>query len=402
MVSVQPDGLPVRIDNRPGESVRLLDWLLDAALPFWAEHGVDRRRGGFFETVDLDGRPIEGMRRARLVSRQIYCFATGRALGWNGAAIELVEHGLDFLLHHLVREDGIVCSAVSADGADVDARYDPYDYAFVLFGLAAAARLLTPATYLPAIAGKIRGRLLANWKHPEIGFEQACPRTLPLKSNPHMHLLEAFLSWEELVAGDDPGWGRLADQIVRLAMDRLIAPDTGALFEHFDGDWRPLADARGLLAEPGHQFEWAWLLARWASARSDERVFATAVRLAEVGERYGTDYRRGVAINELDGDLCVRDFSAKLWPQAERVKAWRLLVGHPMSTPQQTEKAARLLPAAIAGLERYVDFSSGIWRESMNQTGIFDIEPVKASSLYHLTSAIQALATAKTGRSRYL
>jgi mannose/cellobiose epimerase-like protein (N-acyl-D-glucosamine 2-epimerase family) len=390
------------IDNAGTAESLLLDWLLNAALPFWAGRGVDRRRGGFFEKIDRDGRPMECMRRARLVSRQIYCFATAHALGWGGAAPEIVEHGLDFLLRHLVMADGTVCSAVSADGEEVDGSYDPYDYAFVLFGLAAAARVLAPSDYLATIAGKIRGRLVDSWKHPELGFEQGRPRTLPLRANPHMHLLEAFLSWEELGRGNDPLWGELANEIVELAVHRLIAADTGALPEHFDGDWRPLPDARGLLVEPGHQFEWAWLLARWAAARSDERVFAAAVRLAELGEAHGTDEKRGVAINELDGNLHVRDSSAKLWPQAERVKAWRLLAGHSMSSAPQAERAERLLTPAIAGLQRYLDGSSGMWRESMNESGTFDVEPVKASSLYHLTSAIEALATAKTGRINHL
>ena len=35
----------------------------------------------------------------------------------------------------------------------------------------------------------------------------------------------------------------------------------------FDADWRPLAGLTGRLVEPGHQFEWAWLLERWSRLR---------------------------------------------------------------------------------------------------------------------------------------
>jgi mannose/cellobiose epimerase-like protein (N-acyl-D-glucosamine 2-epimerase family) len=64
--------------------VALQSWLLNAALPLWAAYGVDRERGGFFERLNFDLTPIEELRRARLVARQIYCFATGHALGWGG------------------------------------------------------------------------------------------------------------------------------------------------------------------------------------------------------------------------------------------------------------------------------------------------------------------------------
>ena len=217
----------------------LLDWLLNTALPFWAECGVDRRHGGFFEKVDLDGRPNGGACAGRAWSRgkstasppAMPSAGTARRPSWSSMG-------------------SISCSATwcwrmepyagrsAPTAVEVDDSYDPYDYAFVLFGLAAAARVLPHSPYLATIAGKVRDRLLANWKHPQIGFEQARPRTVPLKANPHMHLLEAFLAWDEPALGDDPTWARLAHEIVDLAMGRLIARH-GAVYEHFDGDKSP-------------------------------------------------------------------------------------------------------------------------------------------------------------------
>ena len=137
-----------------------------------------------------DGTPIEEPRRARLVARQIYCFATGAELGWDGPAADIVAHGLDFLLTRLVAADGRVISAVAADGGPVPERYDPYDYAFVLFALAAAARRPADRARLHEVALTIREHLVAGYAHPLAGFEEAAPRTLPLKANPHMHLFE--------------------------------------------------------------------------------------------------------------------------------------------------------------------------------------------------------------------
>jgi mannose-6-phosphate isomerase len=362
-------------------------------LPLWATYGVDRRNGGFHEKLDFALEPVEEMRRARLVSRQIYSFAIGHEMGWTGPAEELVRHGLDFLIAHLIRADGTVIAACSADGSLINDQYDPCDYAFVLLALATAARKLADRDALLDLATRIRARLIAGWAHPRIGFEEASPRKLPLKANPHMHLFEAFLAWAELVGPIDPSWQAAANAMAELALDKLIHPRTGALPEGFDGDWNPMPDARGLLIEPGHQFEWSWLLGRWALATGRQDGFERSRRLALIGEAQGIDLARGVAVNALDERFEIRDPDAKLWPQAERIKAWYALGTHPMNSPSdQTEALSRLKPA-VAGLERYlVDAPAGLWHENMRVDSSFVVEPVRASSLYHLTCAIHALA----------
>ncbi len=76
-----------------------------------------------------------------------------------------------------------------------------------------------------------------------------------------MHMLEAALAWDE--AAPDPLWRDLADEIAELCLSRFLHSETGALLELFDGDWNPLSEGDQAAVEPGHQFEWAWLLARW-------------------------------------------------------------------------------------------------------------------------------------------
>ena len=91
-----------------------------------------------------------------------------------------------------------------------------------------------------------------------------------------MHLLEAFLAWAEFVGDADLKWQALADEMVELARTRLIDRKTGALSEFFDADWQTLPDTKGLVVEPGHQLEWAWLLMRWATIKGDRAAFDLA------------------------------------------------------------------------------------------------------------------------------
>ena len=93
---------------------------------------------------------------------------------------------------------------------------------------------------------------------------------------------------------------------------------TGALRERFAGDWSPLRARAGPPVEPGHLFEWAWLLLQ-CDERAAGAVRSSAERLAEIGETRGV--LRGVAVNGLGDDLAVADGAARLWPQTERLKA---------------------------------------------------------------------------------
>ncbi|HTV34119.1 MAG TPA: AGE family epimerase/isomerase [Methylocella sp.] len=376
----------------------LQNWLLQDALPLWADYGVDRKRGGFFERLNKDLTPFEEPRRARLVARQIYCFAMGQAVGFEGVGKGLVDHGLEFLNQRLIRPDGTLVQSVNIDLAVEKTEYDPYDYAFVLLALATAAHVFGDRDLLLAQAQKIRDRLIENWAHPRIGFSEPSV----LKANPHMHLLEAFLAWAEVSGNGDPLWLELAGQMVELCCSYLILPQSGAVCEYFDADWQPKPDATGrLLIEPGHQFEWAWLLMRWAARTGDGEAFARAVRLVILAESRGIDPRRKIAINALDEEFNWRDGQAKLWPQTERIKAVHALASHPAALPADRDFARGKLTEAIAGLRLYLlQQPAGLWCEVMLEDGSFVDEPVRASSFYHIVCAIAVLSgTASFDRS---
>ena len=72
------------------------------------------------------------------------------------------------------------------------------------------------------------------------GFEESAPPSLPLKSNPHMHLLEAALAWIEVSEGAArTPWIALATEIVGLCLTYFVDANTGAVGEYFDYDWGP-------------------------------------------------------------------------------------------------------------------------------------------------------------------
>jgi mannose/cellobiose epimerase-like protein (N-acyl-D-glucosamine 2-epimerase family) len=361
---------------------RLVSWLLDAAYPLWSTRGIDSMHGGFQERLTLSGEPTEDARRARVQPRQIYAFSRAPSLGWKGDANGAVAQGLSYFLTRYRRPDGLFRTLVSADGTPIDDRALLYDQAFALMGFATAAPLLGSSFSLGGEAEQLRQALFKHLKRAGPGFESGLPHGPPLLSNPHMHLLEASLAW--LDVGGASEWRSLADELGELALSHLIDPATGMLHESFDNSWKPTADAPGRLVEPGHQFEWAWLLMRWGQRRAEVRE--AALRLIEVAETHGV--HGGVAINAIVNDASIHDGSARLWPQTERLRAAALA-----ARLYGDARYWKMTEAAAAGLLRYFATDvPGLWYDRLTPSGEFMRETVTAGNLYHIVGAIYEVA----------
>ena len=349
-------------------------WLRADALPLWASVGVDGTTGGFREALTWDGIPADPRRRVRVQARQIFVFASAAADGIPGPWLDAARRGRAFLFSHARRPDGLLAHTLGLDGTQLDPTPALYEHAFVLLALVSLHRAESTRSEAMREAVALRAALQAL-RHPAGGFREAGPD--PFQANAHMHLFEAALAWEQ--AGGDAGWAGMADEIAELALSRFIDPASGALREFFEADWSPRAGEPPLI-EPGHQFEWAWLLAQWGGARGDTQAQAAARRLFEVGRR-GFDPARDVVANALWPDLSVRDAGARLWPQTEHLKA-ALALGDDVEALQ-----------AANGLMAYLDTPvQGVWRERMRPDGGFVEEPSPATSFYHLFLAIRELA----------
>ena len=380
------DGPPACSAGLAERADRHRAWLWDHALPLWWCFGADHQHGGYHEGLDLqDLAPSGASRRARVQARQAWVYATAGRMGWPGPWRAAARHGLDYLQRRYRRPDGLFRALVDPAGAPLDDTALLYDQAFVLLALAAAARA-EPAwrEEIEDRARDLLGAVRRTLSHPGGGFvaSDGAPAFL---ANPHMHMFEAALAWMEV--SEDTGWAVLADQVVALFFGALHEPATGLVREVFDAEWRPTDTLEGRTLEPGHHFEWAWLLGRWAARAGEPRAREAALRLYAAGDR-GVEPISGLVLDGVSTDFSVVKATSRLWPQTERVKAALLLANWP---PEQS--AARMADArsALDAMELYFQTSKiGLWRDDPHPDAPH-LEPSPASSFYHVVGAIVAL-----------
>lgn len=361
--------------------VRFARWLRLGALPLWATLGVDAD-GGWVEALDDDGVAVGDFRRARVQARQAYVFSLAFQWGWGAGYAAQVERGLARFEATNRRPDGLYRTRVDGDGTILDDTASLYDQAFVLLATATAVEAGLDVERSRRTAAGVKAALTAL-ALPQGGWRE--PAGPAFQANAHMHLLEAALAWEALEP--DGGWTAIADAVVALARAHFIDDRGGFLREFYGPDWRPAAGDEGRLVEPGHQFEWAWLLTRWGRLRDDPWALDAARRLFACGER-GLDRERGVAIDALDDTLQTTSARARLWPQTEWLKA--ALILSERAEGDERDRLIESAAAALRGLWLYLT-PDGLWRDKLGSDGRFEIEPAPASSLYHIMAACRQL-----------
>ena len=356
-------------------------WLKTSALPVWASLGFDHARGCFEESLSPVAEPTGEPRRARAQARQIYAFATAGAMGWQGPWRPACVLGLQRLDAVYQRPDGLFSALAAADGSILDGGARLYDQAFVLLALA-ALHAADVDREVQADRAEALFQLIERSTESLGGGQAFGPEAF--LSNPHMHLFEACLAWMDAEGG--ASWAARAERLAQLCLARFIDPESGAVREAFDPCWSARA---GTPLEPGHQFEWAWLLERWGRGQGDADASAAAHRLYEAGS-LGVDPRRSVAVDGWTPSSRNRDGAARLWPQTERLKAALLF----SETASDEHRAGYVVDAldASGALDGYLRTPvPGLWWDSLGADGRFASTPSPASSLYHLVGAVAQL-----------
>ena len=376
----------------------LSTWLTNHLVPIWAERSIELNQPGYVEYFNVDGSVPTRLGKTTLVTaRLIYTFSHAHVLQPSEVTLRAAQHGLSFLLDRCRSSNGTFRHSVQPDGTAIDERSDLYDLAFVLFALGWYFRA-TRERHVLDVADELMSFIERELTHPLGGFKEDTLGTMPRRQNPHMHLLEACHGLAE--ATSNPQWLKRADNLVGLMITRLYDSETGSLGEFFANDLSPVPGISGLRREPGHQFEWAWLLYHHSRLTGGSRVCATADKMFKFGSQNGfvNSPLPAPIVDAVDRTSDVREPTKLLWPQTEYIKALcaRVEFLHDKAALQQMNEHVALI------FKMYLNSQTGFWINQLDSQNRAIAAQIPVRVLYHVFLAFAEVSRVKALKSSVL
>jgi mannose/cellobiose epimerase-like protein (N-acyl-D-glucosamine 2-epimerase family) len=347
-------------------------------LPIWRGPGFNTTLQLAFEAVAADGRtPSPPSRyRAMACARQLFVFSR---------AGDKVHADLlfDSLRHYFQdKQNGGWFYSVDANGAPKERQKDLYTHAFVVFACAEYARRSHRADALAVLhetsalietrfAGR-DGSVAGASLNAVMSEDFATVIGTPLQ-NPLMHLTEAWLAALD-TTGDAVFDRRLETLAAGIAHD-FVHQATGCIAE------MPIGSAGNLL-EPGHQFEWLFLVEASGHEAFDASGLTRAMSSAfDFAQRFGVDPLTGGVAAALDENGRIVDSGQRIWAQTEYLRA---LATH------GDEAARERLPRQIELFAARFLTPRG-WIECRSAEGAITRAEMPSTTPYHLATAYAGL-----------
>ncbi|MHC8337286.1 AGE family epimerase/isomerase [Pseudomonas sp. HLT2-19-2] len=347
---------------------------LDVIVPLWQGPGWNAEMALPYEALDAEHQPLPPQRyRAMACARQLYLFSS--LIGQVPAAEERAAALFRSLQEHFHdAEHGGWFYSIDPQGAPLDQRKDLYTHAFILFACAHywdKVREPLVESALNAALEVVTQRFATDDGLYEASLDRdgSSLKSGPLQ-NPLMHLAEAFLA--TLSVREDAA---VQDALVKLCtalQKRFIDPQHGVLME------KPL-DAVDNWFEPGHQFEWYFLLESSSLLRGST-LHASLERAFAFTEQLGVDQQTGAVRAMLDLDGHSKDGTQRIWAQAEYLRALTL-------RPDSEVAVLRQLQA----LQQH-SLHAGGWYECRDENGNVTRQDMPSTTPYHLATCYRGLA----------
>ncbi|SMG58671.1 AGE family epimerase/isomerase [Paraburkholderia susongensis] len=354
----------------------LREHFANVVLPMWRGPGFNTALKLPYEALSADDhRPLPAQRyRAMACARQLFTFSQAGDFEHAHVLFDSLKHIFQDTDH------GGWFYSVDALGAPLDTTKDLYTHAFVVFACAEYGRRTGSHDALE-IVHSTSALIQSNFAADDDLFNAALTVDFakvtgtPLQ-NPLMHLTEAWLAACE--ATRDNAFGAALRRLAGAVARHFVHAPSGCIAE------LPIG-AGGNRLEPGHQFEWFWLV-RQAGGLLDGTGLAEALaRAFTFAQQHGVDPDSGAVCASLDEAGNVKDATQRIWAQTEYLRA---LACH------DDPAAHAALPRQIALFEQRFLHPRG-WFECKTPEGEVARADMPSTTPYHLATAYAALPAAE-------
>lgn len=298
--------------------------LTENIMPFWLEHGLDRKNGGVYTCLDRDGSLMDSTKSVWFQGR----FAFICSFAYNNVEkrpewLEAARLTLDFIEAHCFDNDGHMYFSVTAEGRPLRQRRYVFSETFAAIAMAEYS-LATGDRHWAERALKVfddTQRFLSTPGYLAPKFEES----VQLQSHSIIMILINVGSCLRKVIDDPKLTQQIDDSIARLKK-YFIHPEFKCLLETVGMNGEFIDTNLTRTINPGHCIETSWFIMEEAKLRNwDKEMLDMALEIFDWSWDWGWDKQYGGIINFRDcRNLPPQDYSQDMkfwWPQCETIIA---------------------------------------------------------------------------------
>ena len=298
--------------------------LTENIMPFWLEHGLDRKNGGVYTCLDRDGSLMDPTKSVWFQGR----FAFICSFAYNNVEkrpewLEAARLTLDFIEAHCFDNDGHMYFSVTAEGRPLRQRRYVFSETFAAIAMAEYS-LATGDRHWAERALQVfddTQRFLSTPGYLAPKFEES----VQLQSHSIIMILINVGSCLRKVIDDPKLTQQIDDSIARLKK-YFIHPEFNCLLETVGMNGEFIDTNLTRTINPGHCIETSWFIMEEAKLRNwDKEMLDMALEIFDWSWDWGWDKQYGGIINFRDcRNLPPQDYSQDMkfwWPQCETIIA---------------------------------------------------------------------------------
>ncbi|MEC5409489.1 AGE family epimerase/isomerase [Paraburkholderia sp. MPAMCS5] len=350
----------------------LRDHFNGVILPMWRGPGFNAALKLPHEALSAeDHRPAPAQRyRAMACARQLFVFSQAGDATHAQVLFESLTHTFQDTRH------GGWFYSVDGHGAPLDTTKDLYTHAFVLFACAEYGRRSGNRDALDIVhrtSALIQSRFAAedHLFNAALTADFSTVSGTPVQ-NPLMHLTEAWLAARD--ATRDTAFEAALQRLAGAVARHFVHAPSGCIAE------LPIGTPDNRL-EPGHQFEWFWLVKQGGAVFEGSGLAQAMPRAFSFAQCHGVDRETGGVCASLDEEGRIKESTQRIWAQTEYLRA---LASH----DDPAVRAA--LPRQMELFQQRFLRSQG-WFECKTSAGEVARADMPSTTPYHLATAFEAL-----------
>ncbi|GAB3480799.1 AGE family epimerase/isomerase [Marinomonas epiphytica] len=360
------------------------EFLFDQLLENWQNNGLDQEKGFSYESLKHDwSRNKVGRVRLLTQCRQLYTFSHALSLKPNAEWQARLTPLFDFIIEYYL-VDGRWIFSLDDELNVLETKTDAYALAFILLSFSHYYQVSNDQRAI-SLMKDTHHFLVEKMSAPSGGFYEAYPVDTQQvrRQNPHMHLLEGYIAAFQTT--QDEAYKTVIQSLLELALEHFYDKESKSLLEFFQADWKPDPQT-GHQVEPGHHFEWVWLLYQANKILPNQEYLELAQQLWSTAVRYGMGSNGGVYNQISNQGYQALDKEKRIWPITEYLKAITVL-------PIGKDEKCHRIENALAFMQEYYFLENGRWNEYLTQDNHPKDFPLPGTSSYHIFLGVTEVLT---------